>query len=176
MRVISVTKTYFAKVFTKFRSVKATRKYGIHRIKQTIFVIEFCNVQVRNVFEDICRYWRVFNKCPKLKRSSSDVQNGGFFVISPDHGRFYFSNSFRREKRCSSDFKKSDGNFRPEDNKDLKTTDPDQNEPFRSRASTDGTIIARPKRCTPPTICITYPMRTNRRMSISMRGSNSSND
>lgn len=133
--------------------------------------------QVRNVFEDVCRYWRVFNKCPKLKRSTSDVQNGGFFVISPDHGRFYFSNSFRREKRCSqSDFKKSDECFRPDDNKDLKASESGQNEPFRSRASTDGTIIARPKRCTPPTICITYPMRTSRRMSISLRGSNSSND
>lgn len=103
------------------------------------------------------------------------MQNGGFFVTSPDHSRFYFSNSFRREKRCSqSEFKKSDECIRRD--KDLKTSESDQNEPFRSRASTDGTIITRPKRCTPPTPSIAIIMRTNRRMSISLRGSNSSND
>lgn len=112
-----------------------------------------------------------------MKRSSSDVQTGEFFVISPDHGRYYFSSSFRRDKRCSSDFKKSDECFRPDDNKDLKTSESERNEePFRCRASTDGTIIARPKRFTPPTICINYPVRANRRMSISLRGANSSND
>lgn len=117
----------------------------------------------------------MFNKCPKLKRSSSDVQNGGFSVTTPDYGRFYFRNSFRREKRCSqSDFKKSDECIRPDDNTDLKISESDQHEPFRCRASTDGTIIARPKRCPPSTICITYPMR--RRMSISLRGSNSTYD
>ncbi|XP_037047591.1 ras-related and estrogen-regulated growth inhibitor isoform X2 [Bradysia coprophila] len=134
--------------------------------------------EVCNVFEDVCRYWRIFNKCPKLKRSRSDVQNGGWFVTSPDHGRFYFSNSFRREKRSSQsdNFKKSDECFRSDDNKDMRPSESGQGEPFRSRACTDGTILARPKRCTTPSICITYPMRLNRRMSISLRGSNSSND
>lgn len=48
--------------------------------------------------------------------------------------------------------------------------------PFRGRASTDGTILTRPRRWRypPPGSIATHPSRVERRMSISMRGSNAS--
>lgn len=47
---------------------------------------------------------------------------------------------------------------------------------FRGRASTDSTIFSRPKRWqhTPPGSVVAHPARADRRMSISMRGSNAS--
>lgn len=48
--------------------------------------------------------------------------------------------------------------------------------PFRERASTDGTIFSRPKRWKYPNpgSVTSHPARTDRRMSISMRGSKAS--
>lgn len=40
--------------------------------------------QVWAVFMDVCRFWRVFSKFPKLKRSASDVPNGTELILSPD--------------------------------------------------------------------------------------------
>lgn len=40
--------------------------------------------QVSAVFVDACRFWRVFSKFPKLKRSASDVPNGTEIILSPD--------------------------------------------------------------------------------------------
>lgn len=47
------------------------------------------------------------------------------------------------------------------------------NTPFRERASTDGTIFSRPRRWSPRAI-LPHPTQNDRRMSISMRGSNGS--
>lgn len=59
--------------------------------------------QVQNVFRDIFRFWRVFSKFPKLKRSTSDVQNSrDLVVLSPDSGcSFYDSTSFGNLNRRS---------------------------------------------------------------------------
>lgn len=48
--------------------------------------------------------------------------------------------------------------------------------PFRERASTDGTIFSRPRRWNYPSrvSVASHPVRNERRMSISMRGSNAS--
>ncbi|KAJ4446608.1 hypothetical protein ANN_13305, partial [Periplaneta americana] len=42
--------------------------------------------QVWSVFRDVCRFWKVHSKCPKLKRSSSDLHSEK--LISPDSARF----------------------------------------------------------------------------------------
>lgn len=48
--------------------------------------------------------------------------------------------------------------------------------PFRSRASTDGTLLSRPRRWRypPPGCVLPHSNRVERRMSISTRGSNAS--
>lgn len=48
--------------------------------------------------------------------------------------------------------------------------------PFRSRASTDGTLLSRPRRWRypPPGCLLPHTNRVERRMSISTRGSNAS--
>lgn len=51
--------------------------------------------QVQSVFRDVCRFWRVFNKFPKLKRSTSDVANGMEIVLSPDTYCSYFDSSMK---------------------------------------------------------------------------------
>lgn len=51
--------------------------------------------QVLSVFRDVCRFWRVFNKFPKLKRSTSDVANGMEIVLSPDTYCSYFDSSMK---------------------------------------------------------------------------------
>jgi hypothetical protein len=38
------------------------------------------------VFRDVCRFWKLHIKCPKLKRSSSDFHSDK--IISPDSTRF----------------------------------------------------------------------------------------
>lgn len=53
--------------------------------------------QVLSVFRDVCRFWRVFNKFPKLKRSTSDVANGMEIVLSPDTYCSYFDSSMKSE-------------------------------------------------------------------------------
>lgn len=57
--------------------------------------------QVWSVFRDVCRFWRVFNKFPKLKRSTSDVQNGSDFALSPDSTCSYYEPTPESETRRS---------------------------------------------------------------------------
>lgn len=42
--------------------------------------------QVLTVFRDVFRFWRILSKYPKIKRSSSDLQNVCDLMSSPDSG------------------------------------------------------------------------------------------
>lgn len=139
--------------------------------------------QVCAVFRDVVRFYRVFAKYPKLRRSTSDVQSTSNIVLSPDSICSMFDNFIRHEKRRSFLIGRSPWPIEssPEETDGNNTTDAGcskSNEvvPFRSRASTDGTIASRPKRWQypPPGSVVTHPARVDRRMSISMRGSNAS--
>ncbi|XP_036328238.1 ras-related and estrogen-regulated growth inhibitor [Rhagoletis pomonella] len=141
--------------------------------------------QVQAVFRDVFRFWRVFSKFPKLKRSTSDVQNASDSALSPDSGcSFYDSSSFHNETRRSFFII---GNACLEENDHTESTDElgsgslcsprsGIDTPFRSRASTDGTLLSRPRRWRypPPGCLLPHTNRVERRMSISTRGSNAS--
>lgn len=129
------------------------------------------------VFRDVCRFWRVFTKFPKLKRSSSDIQTGSEFILSPDSICSIFDGSLRIEKRGSFLIGHTWNERSPDESDEVKDNDAKTEKvPFRERASTDGTIFSRPKRWhyPPPTSVVSHPARNDRRMSISMRGSNAS--
>ncbi|CAD7079832.1 unnamed protein product [Hermetia illucens] len=140
--------------------------------------------QVWSVFRDVCRFWRVFNKFPKLKRSTSDVQNGSDFALSPDSTCSYYEPTPESETRRSfliigHSWREEDSNTEsgditgPNHTSDSKD---DIEHPFRNRASTDGTLLSRPRRWRypPPGCAVTHSNRVERRMSISTRGSNAS--
>lgn len=145
--------------------------------------LHFSLLQVWAVFRDAVRFYRVFAKYPKLRRSTSDVQTASSIVLSPDSICSMFDNFIRHEKRrsfligqspwteCSPDETGSGGKTQESNN-----TKNGDIVPFRGRASTDGTIAARPKRWQypPPGSVVSHPARVDRRMSISMRGSNAS--
>lgn len=130
--------------------------------------------QVWSVFRDACRFWRVFTKFPKLKRSTSDVQSGHDLILSPDTICSLFDSSVRIEKRRSFLIGHTWNEQSPDEADELRDTDLPMTKntkiPFRERASTDGTIFSRPNRWKP----VSHPARTDRRMSISMRGSKAS--
>lgn len=129
------------------------------------------------VFRDVCRFWRVFTKFPKLKRSTSDIQTSSEIVLSPDSICSLFDGSLRIEKRRSFLVGHAWNDRSPDENDETKDNDTKAGKlPFRERASTDGTIFSRPKRWhyPPPSSSATHSARTERRMSISMRGSNAS--
>lgn len=142
--------------------------------------------QVQSVFRDVCRFWRVLSKFPKLKRSTSDVQSATEMVLSPDSGvafyptsssennsrRSFFDNTSCLEERCNHnefDDKAGSSSLCSSGGEDIET-------PFRSRASTDGTLLSRPRRWRypPPGCDLPHSNRVERRMSISARGSNAS--
>lgn len=133
--------------------------------------------QVWSVFRDVCRFWRVFTKFPKLKRSTSDVQSGHDLILSPDTICSLFDSSIRIEKRRSFLIGHTWNEQSPEEADELKDTDLSLTKntkiPFRERASTDGTIFSRPNRWKYPAP-VSHPALTDRRMSISMRGSKAS--
>ncbi|XP_005180219.1 ras-related and estrogen-regulated growth inhibitor-like protein isoform X1 [Musca domestica] len=138
--------------------------------------------QVQDVFRDVFRFWRVSSKNPKLKRSTSDVQNE---AISPDSGcSFYETASLANETRRSflvigsacleeNDHSESNDDMR---SSSLNSSHSELETPFRSRASTDGTLLSRPRRWRypPPGCLLPHTNRVERRMSISTRGSNAS--
>lgn len=120
---------------------------------------------------------QLFIKCPKLRHSLSDAQNSSENITSPSSS--ISDHSGRVEKRRS--FLIGYWSERsPDDADDAKHPDCNKNEvtngPFRERASTDGTIFSRPRRWHHPArvSVTTNPPLTERRMSISMRGSNAS--
>lgn len=58
--------------------------------------------QVMSVFYDSYRFWRVLNKFPKLRRSSSDVHdlhNEVELILSPDSVHSYCDCDFKTQKR-----------------------------------------------------------------------------
>lgn len=124
--------------------------------------------------------WQVFSKCPKLKRSTSEVQTSAESIVSPESTICsIFDNTMRVEKRRSFLI----GNWTersPDENDEGKGHNNGKNDvvsaPFRERASTDGTIFSRPRRWHYPArvSVVSHPARIERRMSISMRGSNAS--
>lgn len=131
------------------------------------------------MFRDACRFWRVFTKFPKLKRSTSDVQSCSDHILSPDSICSLFDSALRIEKRRSFLIGHSWNERSPDESDEQKEHDlttKNSKVPFRERASTDGTIFSRPKRwkyLTPGSV-VSHPARTDRRMSISMRGSKAS--
>ncbi|XP_069963690.1 ras-related and estrogen-regulated growth inhibitor isoform X2 [Bactrocera oleae] len=141
--------------------------------------------QVQAVFRDVFRFWRVFSKFPKLKRSTSDVQNASDSALSPDSGcSFYDPSSYNSETRRSFFI---NANTCLEETDHTESTDElgsgslcssrcEMDTPFRSRASTDGTLLSRPRRWRypPPGCLMPHTNRVERRMSISTRGSNAS--
>lgn len=165
----------------KSQYAKVSNRYGIyvcrHRNDEVVkiwFTIFPLFHQVWSVFRDVCRFWRVFTKFPKLKRSTSDVQSGHDLILSPDTICSLFDSSVRIEKRRSFLIGHTWNEQSPDETDELKDTDlqimKNTKIPFRERASTDGTIFSRPNRWKP----VSHPARTDRRMSISMRGSKAS--
>ncbi|RZF38833.1 hypothetical protein LSTR_LSTR000536 [Laodelphax striatellus] len=132
--------------------------------------------QVWSVFRDVWQFWKVHQKYPKLKRSSSDIH-------SPEtpppcsnppllDGRNPFANFLGR--RWTEVELEEGSHERPSASRQQSFELP----PFRSRASTDGHIFSKPKhrRYPPPTDAFqpSTSSQAERRMSISMRGNNAS--
>ncbi|EDV99218.1 ras-related and estrogen-regulated growth inhibitor [Drosophila grimshawi] len=143
--------------------------------------------QVQNVFRDVFRFWRVFSKFPKLKRSTSDVAHAADGNLTPDSGScsFYDSTPLGVARRSflfigSACQEESSGDH-TESTDDIASSSLDSSRsnidaPFRNRASTDGTLLSRPRRWRfpPPGCLMPHTNRVERRMSISTRGSNAS--
>lgn len=142
------------------------------------------------VFRDVCRFWRVQNKCPsKMRRSASDKE-----PASPDSVPFLyspssvipFSTSGKQNARRWTDMELGEEDENGEEDgasKESVSSSPSEPTPFRERASTDGNLFQRPWRwrygpssSASATGSQTFypPAKTERRMSISMRGSNAS--
>ncbi|XP_050293988.1 ras-related and estrogen-regulated growth inhibitor isoform X2 [Anthonomus grandis grandis] len=145
--------------------------------------------QVWNVFRDTCRFWRVLSKNPsKIRRSGSDKD-----PESPDNSaRLLCSNPISPSTLLPSN------NCRPagllgrrwtegeleekneSESKESNTSSPIESTPFRERACTDSHLQRpwrwryRPGSSGNSIENNTSFFRTNRRMSISMRGNNAS--
>lgn len=168
-------KSLYAKASNKYVCWTETKA---KRYEQWV-IFSIFNHQVWSVFRDVCRFWRVFTKFPKLKRSTSDVQTGHDLILSPDTICSLFDSSVRIEKRRSFLIGHTWNEQSPDETDELKAIDmtvaKNSKIPFRERASTDGTISSRPSRWKYPTpVSHSHPARTDRRMSISMRGSKAS--
>lgn len=137
------------------------------------------------MFRDVCRFWRVQSKCPnKLRRSTSDKE-----PISPDTVPMQCSTVISPSglapslNRATTTIGRrwTEIEVEEEDETDNKDS-PGESAPFRERASTDGNLFQRPWRwrySPAPSSANSsqgfYPAaRTERRMSISMRGNNAS--
>ncbi|CAD6999546.1 ras-related and estrogen-regulated growth inhibitor isoform X2 [Ceratitis capitata] len=139
--------------------------------------------QVQAVFRDVFRFWRVLSKFSKLKRSTSDVQNVSDSALSPDSGCSFYDSSANETRRSFFIIGKAclEENDHTESTDELGTgslcsSRSNIDTPFRSRASTDGTLLSRPRRWRypPPGCLMPHTNRVERRMSISARGSNAS--
>jgi hypothetical protein len=143
--------------------------------------------QVNGVFRDACRFWRVLNRYPKLKRSTSDVHDlhSDVELIASPEGNLPFcdcdlGNDKRRSIlilrwRCWDEEEPDE-----HDELNLNCENGLEIEPFRSRASTDGTLFSRSKKWRIAPINTVLPALPSlyrvveRRNSISMRGNASS--
>lgn len=174
-----------------------TLEEGYHRSKE-ISCVSFHEISVREevddvtaVFRDLTRYWRLLSKSPKLKRSTSDSHEhelmgsyqmqrngggggGGFsysMASSPNShssGGFMVPTTSRPEKRMSvMFFGRLWAESSPDEADELEETEGRQQR-FRDRASTEGTLLHRPRRWKyPPPV---GSSRADRRMSMSLKG------
>lgn len=140
-----------------------------------------------SVFRDVCRFWRVQSKNPnKLRRSGSDKE-----PVSPDTVRLLCSATVSPGSLLPTSCRPTgilgrrwtEVELDEEEENEHKESDNSspQDVPFRGRASTDGHLLQRTWkwRYPPPTTstsqqCFYPTARADRRMSISMRGSNAS--
>ncbi|CAG9766807.1 unnamed protein product [Ceutorhynchus assimilis] len=140
--------------------------------------------QVWNVFRDTCRFWRVLSKNPKVRRSASDKE-----AESPaDSTRLLCSNAVSPSSLGNSQTtgilgrRWTDEELEEENESEPRgstTSSSSESTPFRERASTDGHLQQKPWRWRyrPGSSNSTDTpafFKTDRRMSISMRGSNAS--
>ncbi|XP_060526857.1 ras-related and estrogen-regulated growth inhibitor [Cylas formicarius] len=142
--------------------------------------------QVWNVFRDTCRFWRVLGKNPsKLRRSGSEKE-----PESPSDSARILCNSIISPSSlipygCRPSLlgrRWTEVELEEEDESEFKgsaTSSPSEPAPFRERASTDGHLQQRPWRWRykpggSGNSAETVYFRTERRMSISMRGNNAS--
>lgn len=144
--------------------------------------------ECQGVFRDICRFWRFISRFPKLKRSKSDSIRLSMTLhsdVDPDkiisrlHQLCFDLHDEKRRSillfgRSRSAWHEDEENDELEMDSSVNT-----NEPFRSRAKTDGNLlISRTKKFRLPSPIISPPVTqhlplyhvTNRRNSISMRG------
>ncbi|KAJ1529388.1 hypothetical protein ONE63_006173 [Megalurothrips usitatus] len=126
--------------------------------------------QVWAVFRDVCHFWKVHNKCPKLKRSSSDSRSDP--LVSPEssgirslcgsmngsttgliNGRSSVSAPFSTLGRRWTEVELDEEDESEEGAAERKSSAGDSEistdsslPPFRARASTDGHLLSRPRR------------------------------
>lgn len=138
---------------------------------------------VQSVFRDVCRFWRFFSKFPKLKRSKSDnirlsMTIHSDLVLSPDKILSICCDERRRSVllfgRARSSWNENDEE--QDDFEELEPITTLNDEPFRSRAQTDGNLIRKSRKwkissplSSSPQSLSMYRM-VNRRNSMSMRG------
>lgn len=142
--------------------------------------------ETAGVFRDVCRFWRFIARFPKLKRSKSDSIRLSMTLhsdVDPDkiitrlHQLCY---DLHDEKRRSIMlFGRSRSAWHEDEENDELELVSTSNEPFRSRAKTDGNLLLSrtkkwkiPSPISPPSIVQALPIYhvTNRRNSISMKG------
>lgn len=139
--------------------------------------------EVNSVFRDICRFWRFISRFPKLKRSKSDSIRLSMTLhsdIDPEKIISICCDLKDEQKRSILMFGRSRSNWQEDDELDdeLDELDPSlhTDEPFRSRAKTDGNLlISRSKKWRIPSPLVSPPVlqmykSNSRRNSISMRG------
>ncbi|XP_017774161.1 PREDICTED: ras-related and estrogen-regulated growth inhibitor [Nicrophorus vespilloides] len=139
--------------------------------------------QVWSVFRDVCRFWRVQSKCPsKLKRSGSEKE-----PVSPDTVRLLCSATVSPGSLIPASCRplgrrwtEVEAEEEDESSKGSNASSPGE-APFRGRASTDGNLLQKtwkwryaPSSSSTPQASSYYPSKSERRMSISMRGNNAS--
>ncbi|XP_046665225.1 ras-related and estrogen-regulated growth inhibitor [Homalodisca vitripennis] len=132
--------------------------------------------QVWAVFRDVCQFWKVHTKFPKLKRSTSEIHSPDTppapVTSASANGKPSLSMILGRrwtEVELDEEEETSPGSPSP-------IPETEQLPPFRGRASTDGHLLSRPRRWRYPPPPVTTPStrQADRRMSISMRGNNAS--
>jgi hypothetical protein len=136
--------------------------------------------EVNGVFRDICRFWRFISRWPKLKRSKSDsirlsmtlhsdIDPERIMSICCDRSILTFGRNRYWQERNEHD-----------DEFDELDSSLNENEPFRSRAKTDGNLlISRSRKFRIPSPIVSPPViqstlqtykSNSRRNSIAMRG------
>lgn len=140
---------------------------------------------VQGVFRDVCRFWRFFSKFPKLKRSKSDnirlsmtIHSDVEMVLNPD--KILSICCDRRQSILLFGRSRHTWNHEDDEEQDefdeLEPCNTISNEPFRSRAQTDGNLIRKTRKWKISSPLVSSPQSismyrmVNRRNSMSMRG------